>query len=507
MKKTALIIMLITLLSKVLGFGREIVLSYFFGASSISDAYIISLTIPSVIFGFIGVGIVTAYIPMQSRLLTESGEEVASKFTSNLVNIILVFVTVVLFVGLSFTESIVKLFALGFSEEVLNMTIRFTRVSLFAVYFTTLISIFSGYLQIKKNYIVPALVGFPLNIIIIMSILLASQGNYNFLSVGTLVATISQFILVIVFIKKANFKYSMYLNFKEPTIIKVLNMSIPVVIGTSVNQINILIDRTIASSLIVGGISALNYADKMNSFIQGLFTISIITVMYPLISTYAGMKNMDDFKRVIKESINVIIIFIVPMSIGAMTFSNQIIRLLFGRGAFDENAVKLTSTALFFYSIGMLGAGLREIFARGFYSLQDTKTPMINASLGVVLNIILNLTLSRFLGIGGLALATSISAIFTTVLLGFSFHKKIGSFGILQIIKTLLKTIFASFIMGAVAKVSFNHFIEVFSSNFSLLLSIIVGAALYFAIIYFMKIEDVDIVVKIFKKKINRINS
>jgi putative peptidoglycan lipid II flippase len=504
MKKTALIIMIITLFSKFLGFGRDIVLSYFFGASSISDAYLISLTIPSVIFGFIGVGIVTAYIPMQSRIIRESGEEAGSEFTSNFTNIILMIVTMILLMGMVFTEPIVKLFALGFSGEILELAINFTKISLFGMYFTALISIFSGYLQIKDNYIVPALIGFPLNIIVIITIIIASQGNYIILALGTLLATSSQFFLMVPFIKKQHFNYTLAFNLKDDKIIKTLYIALPVVIGTSVNQVNILVDRTIASSLAVGGISSLNYANRLNLFIQGLFVTSIITAMYPMISSYASNNNFEGIKKALQESINIITIFVLPITIGTMIFSNEVINLLFGRGAFDDNAIKMTSAALFFYALGMLGFGFREVLARGFYSMQDTKTPMINAAIGMFLNIILNIILSRFMGIGGLALATSVAATFTTVLLFISLRKKIGPFGMKQISISFLKILFASLVMGGLAKLSFNYLTTSLSQNLSLLLAIGVGAVSYFVIIYFMKIEDVDVIVGAIKKKLGR---
>lgn len=504
MKKTALIIMLITLFSKFFGFARDIVLSYFFGASNISDAYLISLTVPSVIFGFISVGIITAYIPMQSKIILESGEDEGLKFTSNFTNIVLIIVTVILCAGLFFTENIVKLFAMGFSGDTLELAINFTRISLFGMYFTALISIFSGYLQIKDNYIVPAIVGFPLNIIIIVSILIASKGNYIVLAVGTLIATGSQFLLMIPFIRKQNFKYLFILNLKDERIIKTLYIALPVVIGTSVNQVNILIDRTIASSLAIGGISALNYANRLNLFIQGLFVTSIITAMYPMISSYANNKNIDGIKKALRESINIITIFVLPITIGTMIFSNEVVNLLFARGAFDKNAIMMTSTALFFYALGMLGFGYREVLARGFYSMQDTKTPMINATIGMIMNIILNVILSKILGLGGLALATSISAIFTSILLFMSLRKRIGAFGIKQISISFAKILIASLIMGTLAKSTFSYLRIKLTVNLSLVFAVFIGALSYFIIIYFMKIEDVDVIIKQIKNKFTK---
>jgi putative peptidoglycan lipid II flippase len=159
MKKTAIILMIITILSKIFGFTREIALSYFYGASNISDAFLISLTIPSVIFSFIGTGISTGYIPMYSKIEQKYGEKEGNRYTNNLVNILLILCTVMIIFGLLFTDKIVKIFASGFAGDTLALAVQFTRISLVGIYFTGLISVFGAFLRIKGNYAIPALVG------------------------------------------------------------------------------------------------------------------------------------------------------------------------------------------------------------------------------------------------------------------------------------------------------------------------------------------------------------
>lgn len=192
MKKTALLLMIITIISKVLGFTREITLSFFYGASAISDAYLISLTIPTVIFSFIGTGISTGFIPMYSKITHQYGEDEGNRYTNNLVNILLGICTVITIVGVIFTEPIVKLFASGFEGEVLALAIRFTRISLVGIYFTGLIYVFNGFLQIKGNYAAPALIGFPLNIVTILFIIISSKVNTVLLPLGSILAAAAQ---------------------------------------------------------------------------------------------------------------------------------------------------------------------------------------------------------------------------------------------------------------------------------------------------------------------------
>lgn len=170
MKKAALLVMIATILSKVLGFGREIALSFFYGASEITDVYLIAQTIPTVIFSFISAGVATGFIPMYSRILKEDGKLGANKFTSNLSNTLLLLASIIVAIVLLFTGPIVKLFASGFTGETLELAIRFTRISVFGVYFTALLHIFTGYLRLHDKFVIPALVGFPMNLTIIVLI-------------------------------------------------------------------------------------------------------------------------------------------------------------------------------------------------------------------------------------------------------------------------------------------------------------------------------------------------
>ncbi|MGI6587851.1 MAG: murein biosynthesis integral membrane protein MurJ [Peptococcia bacterium] len=507
MKKTAIALMLITIVSKFVGFIREITLSYFYGASNISDAYLIALTIPSVIFAFIGAGIATTYIPLYSGIVQEKGVPRADRFTNNLLNFVFVLCTLVILLGLIFTVPLVKVFAVGFTGETLKLAVFFTRLTLFGIYFSGAIYIFSGYLQIKNNYIIPALIGFPLNFITIITIALSSRNSLMILAIGSVLATASQLLFVIPFVYQKGYRYHLTLDKNDEYLKKLLYLSLPIIISVSVNQINVLVDRTLASLIVEGGISALNYANRLNLFMHGIFVTSIATVMYPLISKMAVENNTSGLKKVLSESISGINVLIIPATVGAMIFAEPIVRLLFGRGVFDEKAIVLTSGALFFYALGMVGYGLREVLSRAFYSLRDTKTPMINATIAVVLNIILNIILSRFLGIGGLALATSISALFCTFLLFISLRKKIGHFGLMNISLSLLKIVFASLVMGLVARWSYGALLTQWSANLSLITAIVIGAGIYFILIYFLKIQEVQEILLLLKQELKKLTT
>ena len=281
-------------------------------------------------------------------------------------------------------------------------------------------------------------------------------------------------------------------------------IALPVIFGRSVDQINLLVDRTLASTIAEGGISALNYANRLNGFVQGLFVVPITTVIYPLISRVAAEKNIKGLKSYISEAVATINLLVIPVTIGAMIFSEEIVVLLFGRGAFSPEAIAMTSSALLYYSLGMIAIGLRDILSRAFYALQDTRTPMINTAIAVMMNIVLNLVFSRLMCIGGLALATSLSGIISALLMFVTLKKKIGSFGLREISISFLKISIASSLMGLVALWGFNILVETLHQNTALILAIGVGALTYVVIVCFMKIPEVERTLKAVKTKLGQ---
>ncbi|MFZ7132599.1 MAG: murein biosynthesis integral membrane protein MurJ [Eubacteriales bacterium] len=501
MKKTALALMIITILSKLFGFFREIVLAYYYGASNISDVYLISDTIPNVIFGFIGAGIATTYIPVYTSALENDGRLRSDSFTSNFLNLIFFISTLVVGLVIIFAPYVVLAFASGFSDEVLKLAVEFVRISVFAVYFNGCIHIFKSYLEVNGSFKVPASKGFISNIFVISFIALSSKYGIKLLPYGILLGMVSQALFLIPFAFKKGYRHKFVIDIKDKYLRKMIFLALPVILGTSVNKINTLVDRTLASRIAVGGISALNYANRLEGFITGIFVVSITTVMYPTLSKKYAENNIVDFKGYIIKSISAVNLFVVPAAVGALIFAEPIVKLLFNRGAFDEEAVILTSGALFYYSIGLVSIGLRDVLSRGFFAMQDTKTPVKNSALGVILNIILNIILSRYMGLKGLALATSISATFTMILMFITLRRKLGMFGLKKAFNAFLKIAAASVVMAVISKSVFRFLLNYYSSNRSLFWAVVVGVFLYFILIYVFKIEEINEFVKDFKEK------
>lgn len=504
--KATIGLMIVTMLSKVLGFGRELVLTYFYGATEISDVYITAYSIPIILFTSIGTAILTTFIPLFYEIDKNEGRDKSVKFTNNILNIVIIIVCILAILGYIFAEPLVKLFAINFSGEKLKLAVDFTRIMVFGVIFIALSNIMTAWLQISGNFTVPGMTGFPFNICIIVGIVISSKGNINIMPIGTLIAIASQFLFQLPFAIKSGYKYRPYINLKDEYIKKMILLIVPVFIGVGVNQINAIVDKSLASTLGDGAITVLNSANRLNGFVLGLFIATITAIVYPNLSKLSNENNKEKFVEAIVQSVNIVILLIIPISIGAIVLAEPVVRIVFERGAFNSEATNMTSIALACYSIGMLGFGLREILSKVFYSIQDTKTPMVNGALAMCMNIVFNLVLVKFLGHAGLALATSISALICIVLLFNSLKKKIGYFGQDKIIKMTLKSLIAAIVMGVVTYFVYNILANILGAGFikealSLFSSIGIGAIVYGILVILLKVEEVNIITDMVRKK------
>lgn len=505
--KATIGLMVITLISKFLGFGRDLVLSAFYGATMYSDVYLVSLDISRIVFQVIGTAISTTYIPLFFENLKEGGDEKGNYFTNNVLNITISIGITISILAFIFTEPLAKIFASGFSAEALKLTVKFTRIILFGTIFSGLSKIMQSYLQSKGEYYISGMIGFPFNIIIIASIVLSKYFGLYVLPIGAFLALASQFFFQIPRSKKRGYKYSFVYNPKDKYIKEMLLLTMPVMIGVGASQINTMIDRTLASQLAVGSISAMKYADRLNTFVLGMFISSITVVIYPMLSKMKSQKQFDKFNEYIKKSINVVTLMILPITVIAIVLAKPIVVLLFERGAFNNTAAEMTSAALAFYSIGLIGLSQKNVIANVFYSIQDTKTPMYNGVIAVVINIILNLILVKYMGISGIALATSISSIVCVLLLLAYLRKKVDGIDFKSMSLTFIKSLFATVAMGFAVKTAYYFGLDLigeskFVSMIMLCISSLLGGIIYISIVKIFKVEEIDYVFNAIKKKL-----
>lgn len=256
-----------------------------------------------------------------------------------------------------------------------------------------------------------------------------------------------------------------------------------------------------ASSLVSGSISALNYSSKLKSLVLGVFISAITTVLYPLLSKESSSDNISGLKKIMGYGVNLVLLITIPATVGLVVLATPIVQVTFQRGQFDEVAALMTTKALIFYSLGIAGTALQTLINRVYYSLQDTKTPTVGGVISLPLNIVFNLLLIKTMAHAGLALATSIATTVVTLYMFYWLKKKIGSLGTMSFIKCGLKSLFASAIMGIAVYNLYHGLCKVLGVSklnnlVSLLAAAGTGAVIYGVLCYVFGVKEVKELVR-----------
>ncbi len=505
--KSAAMVSIFTLLSKFLGFLREVLIASKFGSGMETDTYVLSMTATVIAVGALGSAISTTIIPIFSEIDAKYGRRGKLIYFNNLINLILLISIILMIVGFFGAPAIVKVLAKGFKGEQFDLNVRLNRLGLPIIMLLALTHIFAGLLNNSKVFGPPALAGIMYNFAFLSYLLIfAKNPNIEVLMIVTVIGTLLQFLTHLPAVLHMGYKFKLGINFKDPFLKKALRLTLPVLLGSAVQQINVVIDKTLASELAEGSLSALNYASKINEMVIAVFVMAITTVVFPMLSEAFAKEDEGQINAILNQGVGIILLITVPATIGIILLAKPVVYLFFERNAFTPRDTLMTSNALIFYSVGLVGASLRLMLNRVYYSFQDTITPMKNGVIAVAVNLVLNLILVRFMEHSGLALATSISATITTGLLFLNLKKKLGSLGLSKFLNIFLKTLVASLIMGIVVYLSYYRLGGIFAVNkflelIFLLLSVLAGVITYFIACKFLGIEELDLILGKFLKK------
>ena len=512
--RATVLLMIVTIVSKILGLFRDSVLASAYGTGKYAAVYSTANSISTILFAVIGTALATSLIPLYNKLASEDSTERAMGFLNSVVNLVVIVCLSIAGLGIIFAGPLVKVFAPGYQGDVYTLCVKYTRILLPSIVFVGLANIFTSYLQIKKRYVIPGFIGMPYSIIIIVSIYLSLKTSPMVLVIGTLIAISAKALFQLPFVYKEGYRYRPKINLKDPVMKDMMILILPVVIGVGANQINSIVDKSLASLLGTEVVASFSYAIKLYEFVQALFITSILAVIYPRLSSMIVSDRMDSFLNSLKKTMNVIIVALVPIIVGCIVLSRQIVEVLFQRNAFTSKDTTMTASILWIYVIGILAFALRDVLTRGFYSMEDSKTPMINSIISIVFNISLNLILVKPLGYKGLAIATAVSAYIGLLLFNRSMRKKIEGYSSRDNYIVFVKSLFAALIMGLGVKLVFG--IVASSLVGGLLFKLIalasavgVGVIIYALIMHFLRVEEYEMIFDMFfgvvKKKAKRL--
>jgi putative peptidoglycan lipid II flippase len=450
--KAAGIIGASTLLSRILGFIRDMVTAWFFGAGFLTDAFFVAFRIPNILRRLLAEGSLSiAFVPIFTEALAKNGKDQAFQMARSAVRLLAVLLAGITVIGILAAPLIVRLMAPGFEGEKFALTLLLTRVMFPYVFFICLVALCMGILNVLGHFAAPALSPVLLNLSIITAVFLISphldQPVFG-LAVGVLMGGALQLFLQVPFLINKDFLFWKTAPLYHPGLNKMFKMMGPAVFGAAVHQINIFIGTLLASLLPEGSVSCLYYADRLVEFPLGIFAISTSVAALPSLSRQAAEHNMPALKDTFAHAINFTLFITLPAMTGLMILTRPIVALLFERGAFDQQSTTMTAYALICYAVGLWAFAAVRVIVSTFYAMMDTRTPVLMATASIIVNIGLSLALMGPMKHGGLALATSLSSMLNVFLLLWALRGKIGALNFKKIIESVFKSVVCSVVMG-----------------------------------------------------------
>ena len=498
--KSTLIVMIMAVISRFIGFFRDILIANNFGASNYTDAYKTATSIPETIFMIVGLAISTSFLPMLSKVKVKKGTDEMHKFANNIINILVVISFIIFIVASFFPKEIVKLLANGLDEETLKLASELARISLLNIIFLTINACFTALLQVHEDFVVPSILGLFFNLPIIIYLLLFKSYNVHGLMIANVIGNFFRVAVQVPSLRSHGYRYKFFINFKDEKVKAILILIIPVVIGAGANSLNMIVDKRIASSLGEGAITTLDNAQLLITFINTIITTSISTVVYPILANRRNEGKNKEFLDILSKSIVFLAILLIPISMGVILFKEEIITIVYKRGMYSESAVSLTVMALTGYAIGIFFTGVRDILNSILFSMGKTKITAKNGVIGVIINIALSLTLSKKFGILGITVASSIAMMVTSILLLINITKLVGEFKVKPLMINLIKIVISSAIMSLVIILA-KGFIASMPIILFVIVGTIIGIITYFIMTLILKIEEIKEIVNLFKNK------
>jgi len=442
-----------TLLSRILGFIRDMVIARFMGAGLPADAFFVAFRIPNLLRRLFAEGALSAaFIPTYVETLQHQGRSEAirlARLTFTAAALILIIVTLL---GILGGPWIVRAIAPGFSQDVekFELTVRLTRIMFPYIFFISLVALASGVLNSMDHFAAPAAAPTLLNICMIGAVLYAGAfviPPWYALALGVSVAGVLQLVLQAPFLAQQGFSFRPRFDFRDPLLIRIGRLFVPAALGGAVYQINVMIGTILASLLQPGGVSWLYYADRLVELPLGIFAIALGTAVLPSMSRQAGNGDMEGLTQSIAYSLRLIAFFTIPASVGLIMLREPVIATLFQRGKFTIVDTQQTAYALLWYTVGLWAFSGLKVVTQGFFSLKDTSTPVKVSVVAVIVNLVVGLALMGPMEQGGLALATSMAAAVNIFILFFLLARRLGTFPAREFIVSLLKISAASALM------------------------------------------------------------
>lgn len=459
--RSAGIIGLATMTSRILGVVREAVLAATFGAGYAMDAFNVAFKVPNLLRDLFAEGAMTAaFVPTFTRTLSTRGRDAAWRLGSLVINALLMVTGLLVVLGIVFAFPITSTIAPKFADTPgkLELTTTLTRVMLPFLSMVSVAVAMMGMLNALHRFFIPAVSPAMFNVATVLCAIALTPVMRGLgvepimsIAIGTLLGGLGQIAVQWPLLRREGFRYQPIASFNDPELREVLRLMVPGTLGLAGVQINLLVNTYLAASQEQGAVSWLNYAFRIMYLPIGLFGVSIATAALPDISRQAVADDLAAIRRTVSAGLRLMLMLNVPATVGLIVLAEPIVSLLLERGEFTTFDTSQTAAALMFYAPGLLGYSAVKIASPTFYSLRDSRTPVIVSLLSVAANLSINLTLVRVLGFEGLALGTALAAMVNAGALLWLLSRRLHGLDAARIAVAFGKIAIASMAMAAAA--------------------------------------------------------
>lgn len=432
----------ITLTSRILGLFRDIAQAAILGTGIAADAFTLGFIIPNTLRRLFGESTTSAaFVPTYVETLGKESRKDAFLLGSRVLSLVGAVLLVIVIIGMLAAPFLIRAFAPGFSDIPGKTELASGLLRLLFPYILLVgcAAVMGGILHAHRHFLAPASAPILFNLSALAGILLLSrwvfpqQPVWGY-SIGVLFGGLLQLLIQIPALRKKGFSFRLDFNWKSPEVRKIGKLAFPALVGLLAAEVNIIVDKMIASMLEPGSVSALAYGNRIMQFPQGVFAISLATALLPTLSRQTARGKLEDAGKTLGRATLALAALMIPATLCMIFLARPVVQVLLARGAFTAESTLLTSSALIYYSAGLLFYGAVKITVPVFYAMKDTKTPVKIAISCMGLNIILNFVFTLlFIRTGfaqplaGLALATSVSALVNFFLLRIALRRKIGA--------------------------------------------------------------------------------
>ena len=513
--KSASIISLVTVVSRVLGYVREQRIALLLGTSAAADAYNLAYRIPNLFRRLVAEGSMTAsFIPVFTTYMREKSEAEVWEFANRLFWTLALMVAMITVLGMVFSPSVVHLFAGKNIAEAQATALN--RIVFPYLFFIALAALAMGILNCFHIFGLPAATPVLLNLATILFTFAIIRRHFKdsatAIVVGVLVGGVLQFLIQVPQLVQKGMKFNFGISFSHPGIRDVARLMAPRLFGIGIGQINLFIDTRFATAAImpIGSLAALNVADRVMELVLGGYAIAVATAILPMMSHQAAAKDYESLKKTLAFSVRIVAFITVPAALGLMILREPVIRVLFQHGQFAAESTRLTARALLYYAIGLPALASVKLVVPAFYSTSDTKTPVIVASISLLINVALNIVFMQFffkrVQNGGPALATALACFFDFLALFVIFRMRHGAMGTLEVLRSFAKISLCAGIMGVACGIANYYTAFTAHSRFLIQLlvfsALVVGAtALYLALAWLFRCHEIQEVYGIAMRK------